>query len=217
MKKREKTMEPLSDPTAARTDKSPWFIAIAASAGGLEALTPLLRSLAPDLPAAIAIVLHRPSGHIGHLLEILGSCTTWPVQLAAQGGRIEPGHIYLAPSDSHLTVTPERRFLSRDGTKIRFLWSSANPLFASAARVFDGRAIGIVLSGGGHDATDGVQVIKACGGVVIAQDPLTSVQESMPKSAISTGAVDYVLPVADIGPRLNDIVHSRLVSGPAQT
>lgn len=192
-----------------------WFIGIAASAGGLEALRPILRSLAPDLPAAIAVVLHRPPGHVGDLLNILGRSTPWPVGLAGQGQAIEPRHVYLAPSESHLTVTPEQRFLCRDGTRIRFVRSSANPLFDSAARVFEGRVIAVVLSGSGADATDGVQAVKARGGIVIAQEPATAPQSSMPESAIRTGAVDYVLPVEAIGPALNDLVHGRPVSVPA--
>ena len=193
-------------------DQTPWFIGIAASAGGIEALRTILRSLAPDLPAAIAVALHRPPGHVGYLPEVLGRCTPFPVHLVSQGQTIEPRHLYLSPSDSHLTVTPERRFLSRDGTRIRFVPSSANPLFDSAARVFDGHVIAVVLSGSGTDATDGVQAVKTYGGRVIAQEPATSHHASMPESAIRTGAVDYVLPVEAIGPALNDLVHGRPVS-----
>jgi two-component system chemotaxis response regulator CheB len=192
-----------------------WFIGIAASAGGIEALRPILQSLAPDLPAAIAIVLHRPPGHVGHLLHVLGRSCALPVSLADQGQAIERGHVYLAPSASHLTVTREQRFLSRNGTRIRFVRSSANPLLDSAAGVFHSHAIAVVLSGSGSDATDGVQAVKAGGGTVIAQTPATSYQRGIPESAIGTGAVNYVLPVEAIGPALNDIVHGRCVSLPA--
>jgi two-component system chemotaxis response regulator CheB len=67
----------------------------------------------------------------------------------------EPGIVYLSRSDLHLTVTSGGRFEYMDGTKIRGLFSSANPLFESAARVYDGHTIGVVLTGGGRDATDG--------------------------------------------------------------
>jgi two-component system chemotaxis response regulator CheB len=190
----------------------PWFIGIAASAGGVEALRTILKSLPADLPAAIAVVLHRPPGHVGHLLEVLGRSSPFPVHLAAQGQAIEQGRLYLAPSDSHLTVMPERRFLSRDGSRICFVRSSANPLFASVATVFGRRAIGVVLSGGGSDATDGVQSVKAGGGIVIVQDPAQASHGGMPAAAIRTGAVDYVLPTTAIGQALNDIVHGRPVS-----
>lgn len=192
--------------------QAPWLIAIAASAGGIEVLQTILRALSPALRAAIVLVLHRPPGHVGHLLDVLRRCTPLPVDLVSQGETIEPGHVYVAQSDSHLTVTPERRFISRDGSRIRFLQSSANPLFSSAARVFGGRVIGVVLSGGGSDATDGVQAVKEYGGLVIAQDPATAHYSQMPTSAINTGTVDYVLPAAAIGPALNDIVNGRPVS-----
>ena len=193
-------------------DETLWFVGLAASAGGVDALRIILRSLTPDLPAAIAVVLHRPPGHVGHLLDVLRRSTSWPVDLVVQGQTIEPHHVYLAPSDSHLTVVPERRFLSRDGTRIRFVRSSANPLLDSAAQVFDGHLIGVVLTGSGSDAADGVQAVKAHGGVVIAQDPETAHHSGMPKSAVRTGAVDYVLPVEAIGAALNDIAHGRPVS-----
>ena len=201
--------------TTQKHESPAWFIGIAASAGGIEALRTILRSLTPELPAAIAVVLHRPPGHVGYLPEVLGRCTPFPVHLVSQGQTIEPRHLYLAPSESHLTVTPERRFLSRDGTQIRFVASSADPLLDSAAKVFDCRAIAVVLTGGGADATDGVQSVKKHGGVVIAQDPATAHQPGMPTSAIRTGAVDYVLPIEAIGPALNDIVHGRPVTLPA--
>jgi two-component system chemotaxis response regulator CheB len=119
--------------------------------------------------------------------------------------------VYLARPDRHLTVATDRRFQYRDGTKIRFLYSSANPLFESAAQVFRDRVVGVVLTGSGSDATDGVQGVKAHGGVVIAEDPQTASHASMPRSAIRTGAVDYVLPLEAIAPAIQDIVHGRPV------
>jgi two-component system chemotaxis response regulator CheB len=128
---------------------------------------------------------------------------------AAEGETIHPGTVYVARSDSHLTVAADRRFRYRDGTRISFVRSSANPLFESAARVFDGHVIAVVLSGAGHDATDGVQGVKAHGGLVIAQDEATSAHWSMPESAIRSGAVDYVLPLGEIASALDAIVHGR--------
>jgi two-component system chemotaxis response regulator CheB len=123
--------------------------------------------------------------------------------------------VYLAQPDTHLTIAADRSFRYRDGTRIRHVRSSANPLFESAAKVFDGHVVAVVLSGGGHDATDGVQGVKAHGGLIIAQDQATSQFWGMPRSAIESGAVDDVLPLDAIGPALNDIVHGRPISTPA--
>jgi two-component system chemotaxis response regulator CheB len=120
--------------------------------------------------------------------------------------------VYVARGDGHLTVAADRTFRYHDGTRIRFVRSSANPLFESAARIFDGHVVAVVLSGSGSDATDGVQGVKAHGGLVIAQDAATSEHWDMPRSAIRSGAVDYVLPLDAIGTALADIVHGRPVS-----
>ena len=90
--------------------------------------------------------------------------------------------------------------------------SSANPLFASAAQVYGPRAIAVVLTGSGYDATDGVQAVKAHGGVVIAQDPSTARHSGMPRSAVETGAVDYVLPLDAIAPAIAAIVRGEPVA-----
>lgn len=189
----------------------PWLIAIAASAGGIKAIRTVLANLSSELPAAIVLVQHRPPDHEGLLAEVLSRGTPWSVRLASQGETIEPGRVYLARADNHLTVTPDRTFMYRDGTRIRFTRSSANPLFESAAKVFGGRVVAVVLTGGGHDATDGVQGVKAHGGVIIAQDPMTSEHWSMPQSAIESGAVDYVLPLDSIGPTIQRIVRGQPV------
>jgi two-component system, chemotaxis family, protein-glutamate methylesterase/glutaminase len=136
-----------------------------------------------------------------------------PVALATSGDGISLGVVYLARPDQHLTVRPDRHFAYTDGTRIKFLRSSANPLFETAARAFDGRLIAVVLTGGGSDATDGVQTVKANGGVVIAQDKATSEQWGMPEAAVRTGAVDYVLPLEAIGPAIDAIVNGRPVAG----
>src|SRR5262245_25275349 len=84
--------------------------------------------------------------------------------------------------------------------RVRGVFSSANPLFASAAAAFRNRMVAVVLTGSGMDATDGVQAVKAYGGIVIAQDQSTAEPFSMPQSAIKSGAVDYVLPIGTIAP-----------------
>ena len=190
---------------------SPWLIVMAGSVGGIHAVKTVLAALPANLPAAVVVIQHRTQRHDDRLKEVLGRATPWPVRLAESGERIEAGHVYLSRADSHLTITPEHAFVYRDGSRIRFLRSSANPLFESAARVYDGHVIAVVLTGYGRDATDGVQGVKAHGGTVIAQDPATSEQWSMPQSAIQSGAVDYVLPLSAIGPALDDLIHRRPV------
>lgn len=193
-----------------------WLVTIAASAGGIEALKTVLAALPRDLPAAVVVLQHRPAEDTkNYLSQILGRVARLPVAMADENQPIVPGQVYLARSNLHLTVSPDRRFSYTDGTRIRFLLSSANPLFASAAAAFESRLIAVVLTGGGHDATDGVQTVKAHGGIVIAQDPRTARQSSMPQSAVATGAVDYVLPLEAIAPALAAIMRGEPVEGTA--
>jgi two-component system chemotaxis response regulator CheB len=109
-------------------------------------------------------------------------------------------------------VGVDRRFFYTDGTRIRFVRSSANPLLESAADAFDGRLIAVVLSGTGSDGTDGVQHVKARGGRVIAQNVETAEHWGMPGAAVRSGAVDYVLPVDAIAAALDALVHGRPVA-----
>jgi two-component system chemotaxis response regulator CheB len=192
--------------------KKPWLIAVASSAGGVKALSTLLASLPHNLPAAVVIVQHRSPTGASYLQEILMRQAHMPVVTATSGDRISPGVIYIARPDRHLRVRPDRHFEYRDGTRIKFVLSSANPLLETAARVFEGRMIAVVLTGGGSDGTDGVQTVKAHGGVVIAQNQASAEQWHMPESAVKTGAVDYVLPIEAIGPAITAIVHGQPVA-----
>jgi two-component system chemotaxis response regulator CheB len=194
-------------------DDDLWLVVIAASLGGVKALGTVLNALPGSLPAAIVVVQHRPAKGKSHLEEILMRRAHMPVVTAESGNTLAPGVVYVSRPDLHLTIRPDKRFAYVDGTRIRFLSSSSNPLLATAAPVFDGRLVAVVLTGGGTDATDGVQEVKAHGGVVIAQDRASSESWSMPESAVRSGAVDYVLPLEAIGPAIEAIVEGRPIAG----
>ena len=184
------------------------LIAIAASAGGITALQELLSTLPPDLPVPVAIVLHRSRRAEDLLPRVLARSSVLPVRRAQSGELVRPGTVYVAPADAHLIIAPGGRFDLIDGERIRHVFSSANPLFITAAQLL-GPVIGVVLTGMGRDATDGVQAVKQAGGAVIAQDETTSEWFSMPSSAIATGAVDYVLPLGRIGAKLVELLDPR--------
>jgi two-component system chemotaxis response regulator CheB len=183
-------------------------VAIAASAGGIAALKALLSTLPQNFPVPVAVVLHRSRRELDLLPGVLGRSSRLPVRHVEPGQSVLPGTVYVAPADAHLVVSPNRRFELIDGRRIRHVFSSVNPLFTTAADVL-GPVIGVVLTGMGRDATDGVQAVKEAGGVVIAQDEATSEWFSMPRSAIATGAVDYVLPLDCIGAKLMELLDHR--------
>jgi two-component system chemotaxis response regulator CheB len=182
------------------------MVVLAASAGGINALGEILSALPDDFPIPVAIVQHRSAKLPSLLARVLGRRTKLGVKTAIEGERLHPGTVYLAPPDKHLVIRPDQTLMLSDGHKIRYVLSSANPLFTSAAEAFHGRVIAVVLTGGDADGTDGVQSVKAAGGVVIAQNQATSEHFAMPKSAIATGCVDYVLPLEYIAPTLLRLV-----------
>jgi two-component system chemotaxis response regulator CheB len=184
-------------------------ILMAASTGGIRALSQIFRGLPEDFPAPIVVVLHRPAKHGSLLVRVLQRETRLNVQEARPGEPLQAGTIYVARSDLHLTVTSAGTFSYVDGERIKHVLSSANPLFMSSAAAFGERVIAVVLTGFGSDGADGVQSVKAHGGIVIAQDEQTSQAFGMPGAAIQTGAVDYVLPLEDIAPTLVRLVSER--------
>lgn len=183
-------------------------IAMAASVGGLKALSVILGGLPPDFPAAIAIVMHVAPDHKSLLAEILNSRSHLPVTEAHTGDRLLPARVFVAPPNHHLLVAKDGRLRlsSAHARKIHFARPSAEPLFATVARVYRENAIAVVLTGGDGDGSFGVQIIKDECGTVIAQDRPTSENFSMPETSIQTGDVDFILPLDEIAPMLIALV-----------
>jgi two-component system chemotaxis response regulator CheB len=183
-------------------------IAMAASAGGLNALSVILAGLPADFPAAIAIVMHLSPYHKSLLAEILDSRSHLEVKQAKTGDKLCHSSVFIAPPNHHLSVAKDGslELSSSSSEKVHHARPSAEPLFASVAEVYQKNAIGVVLTGGDGDGSMGVQIIKAKGGQVIAQDRPTSQDFSMPESSIKTGDVDFILPLDGIAPKLIELV-----------
>jgi two-component system chemotaxis response regulator CheB len=181
-------------------------VACGSSAGGLNALTELLSRLPADFPAAVAVVQHLDPRHRSLMADILARRTRLRVKEAEEGEPLRAGTVYIAPPNRHLLVNPDGRLALADSELVHFLRPSADLLFESVAASFQDRAIGIVLSGTGKDASMGVTAIKSTGGTVIAQDPKTAEFPGMPEEAIATGNIDFVLPLAEIADALITLV-----------
>jgi two-component system chemotaxis response regulator CheB len=167
-------------------------IVVAASAGGLTPLRALLGSLAPGLPAGVAIVFHRNSFADGQLLPVLQRSSRLPVHEPHEGEAFLHGSIYLAPRDRHLCFAHGAFHLSR-GPRLHAARPAADVLFTSAAEEFGTRVLGVVLSGAGFDGAQGCVAIKANGGLVIAQALDEASFPFMPKHAIRQDHVDAIL------------------------
>ena len=184
-------------------------VVIAASLGGIAALSQLLAALPPDFPAAIMVVQHLSPISSSRLNELLDKRTALAVQWAKHGDSLHPGVVYLAPPDHHVLLDRHGLISLSQSAPVQFARPSANPLFESVARHYCERTIAVVLTGMGLDGANGAQAIKRQGGRVLVQDRATSRAYSMPQAALKTGSVDFVLPLHVIAHALIALVMVR--------
>lgn len=177
-------------------------IALAASAGGLQAISTILAALPATFPAAILIVQHLSPHYHSHMAEILNRRTLLAVKQAATGDHLELGLVFVAPPGQHLLVNSNGLLRLTRTEKLNFVRPAADQLFKSVAASFRERVIAVVLTGFGLDGAQGVVAVKQHGGVVVVQDRATATQFGMPGAAIATGVVDYVLPLQGITAQL---------------
>lgn len=185
------------------------LVALAASAGGLKALSRVVSELPVDFSAAIVVVQHLAPHHPSALVDILSRRTVLPVQFVKSNEYLCSGVIYIGPPNYHTLVNPDGTFALVQTKRVNFVRPSADRLFESVAANYGERAIAVVLTGTGKDGAHGVEAIKQHGGVVIAQDEATAEYFGMPDAAIQTGMVDFVLPLAEIAAKLIALVERK--------
>jgi two-component system, chemotaxis family, protein-glutamate methylesterase/glutaminase len=186
------------------------IIVIGASAGGVEALIQLFSGLPADLPASIAVVIHRSPLYSLHLLQVLGRRSTMPVREPEPHETMAPGTIYLAPRDHHMLVKNKQIELNR-GPKEHFTRPAVDPLFSSVAATYGPRVIGVLLTGAGDDGVAGLIAVKHHGGLGLVQDPRDAKMPSMPQNALRYDHVDLVCPLSTIPTTLAMLAHGRPV------
>lgn len=182
-----------------------YVIGLAASAGGLTALTHVLSALPAGFAAPLLVVQHLDPNHRSWLAEILGRRVKLQVTQVQGGERIAAGRVYVAPPDRHLLVRRDGALDLSDIARVQHVRPSADLLFTSLAKGWRGGAIAVVLSGTGRDGADGVLAIKEYGGTVIAQDEASAEFFGMPDAAQRTGVVDRVLSLHEIAPALVEL------------
>ena len=176
------------------------IVVVGASAGGLEALKALLDELPSDFECPICVVLHtsrRSDGTTG-LPEVLSYASKLSVKHPQDGERLKPRWIYVAEPDYHLVIRDGHMHLVK-GPKENRARPSIDPLFRSAAESYGSSVVGILLSGASDDGTAGLWEIKNRGGVTIVQSPTEALFPRMVNSALENVAIDYTLPVNEIG------------------
>jgi two-component system, chemotaxis family, protein-glutamate methylesterase/glutaminase len=182
-------------PDSAPAQRGRTLIVAGASAGGVEALVALVRSLPADFPHAMLVVLHVAPTATSVLPAILARACHLPVDSPKDGDELRDGHVYVAPPDSHLVVEDSRLRLSQ-APRENGHRPAIDPTMRTAAAAYDGGTIGIVLSGSRDDGTAGLIAIKARGGTAIVQDPEEALYPAMPRSAMAHLEPDAVLPIA---------------------
>jgi two-component system, chemotaxis family, protein-glutamate methylesterase/glutaminase len=181
---------------------------IGASAGGVEALTQLVRALPGDLPGSLFVVLHTAAGRESHLPDLLKRAGTLDAVHVDSVSTIEPGKVYVARPNLHLIIE-DSRTVNAFGPKVNLHRPSIDLLFQTAAKALGSRVAGIVLSGSLDDGTLGLQSIMDAGGVSIVQDPDEALFNGMPLSALSGLEVDYCEPIEGIARLLVDLARGR--------
>jgi len=190
---------------------SPRVIVIGSSTGGPPVLSSLLEQLSPSLGSVpVLIAQHMPPTFTAVLAERLAQAAGRAAKEGVDGEVLEPGKIYVAPGDRHMTVergvSPTLRIT--DDPPVHYCRPAVDPLFATAAAVFGPATLAIVLTGMGHDGARGALAIADAGGSVLAQDKASSVVWGMPKAAAAAGACAAVLPP----PKIAQIT-AKLISG----
>lgn len=169
-------------------------VGMGASAGGLNAFKKFFQAIPSDCNIAFILVQHLEPHHDSMMVELLAQYTSMTVLQVEQGMSLTPNTIFLIPPNTYLQI--ENGHLSLTETSVQHgVRLPIDFLFVSLAKELKEQAIGIILSGTGTDGTLGLRAIKTAGGIILVQEPNSTQYDGMPISAISTGLVDFVLPI----------------------
>lgn len=173
-------------------------VVIGASAGGMKALKTVLSGLPAYFPLPVAIVQHMASTPDSYMVEYLGNHCALAVKEADDKEELKAGTVYLAASDYHLQVEPDKTLSLSVDPPVNFSCPSIDVLFDSAARCFGNKLIGIVLTGASADGAAGLKKIRVAGGLTIVQDPASAESPFMPQSAIAAATPHHVVALEEI-------------------
>jgi two-component system chemotaxis response regulator CheB len=183
-------------------------VAIGTSTGGPVALTRVLPALPAAFPVPIVVVQHMPPGFTRPLADRLNANCAITVVEGADGMALAPGTAVIAPAGQHLRLRRAHGgvvvALSSDGEGALHV-PSVDVMAASVAEMYGGGAVGVILTGMGHDGVRGLKAIKDRGGYVVGQDEASSVVYGMPRAAAAAGVVDRVVPLDGVGRALCEL------------
>lgn len=190
---------------------APRVIVLGASTGGPQAVTRLLRDLAPSLDVTpVVAVIHMPAAFVAPMCAEITRATELPASVARHGERLRPGHVHLAAGPRHCKVARlghEAVLVHWDAPAVHFCKPAVDVLFSSAGDTFGAATLGIVLTGMGTDGLAGAAAIVAAGGSIVAQDEASSVVWGMPGAVARAGLCAAVVPVE----AMSRVVAARLI------
>ena len=209
VKKSRRTKQQIEEAEPTQTQKPDTdfpIVGIGASAGGLEAFIQLLNHLPDDLGMAFVFIQHLDPKHESKLSDLISRVTKMKVNQLANGEAVQPNRVYIIPPNADIEISKGiLKVLVRKVGRSNGIHMPIDYFFRSLANSQKSKAIGIVLSGTGSDGTLGTQEIKEQGGITFAQEERSAKYEGMPRSAISAGYVDFILPVEEIVKELKHI------------
>jgi two-component system, chemotaxis family, protein-glutamate methylesterase/glutaminase len=177
------------------------MVAIAASAGGVEAVSRIVAALPSSCAASFFVVVHIGK-YPSDLAAILKKVGKLPALYGRKGTLSEPGHIYVSPADYHMVVGAGQAIWLNQGPKVHWTRPAADPLFQSIAETHKDKAVGVVLSGTGTDGAEGLRSIKEHGGLAMVEDPAEARYPAMPKTALAAVKPDLCLSLQEIAEHL---------------
>ncbi|MCY2686725.1 chemotaxis protein CheB [Salinimicrobium sp. TH3] len=205
MSKKINTSPTIQNPNNSSISEKARIVAVGTSAGGLEALKAFFENVPEDTQNSFVIIQHLSPDYKSMMGELLSRSTGLPIVEVQDGMEILQRHIYIIPPVSNLIIKNHCLYLL-DKPKTQTLNLPIDMFFESLAREHRDMAIGVILSGTGSDGTRGARAIKENDGMIMVQEPDEAQFDGMPKSAINTGLVDYVLPVKEMGNELKNFL-----------
>jgi len=197
------TIRPVKKTQSLKQKEAFKIVAVGASTGGPQALQLLLSKLPKDFSAGILVVQHISQGFINGLTEWLRATSPLDITLAKTGDTVKTGTVYFAPDDFHMKIDNNGVIsLTEDMSHKSFHVPSIDETMKSLAAAYKDNAVGVIMTGMGHDGAEGMCQIQQAGGATIAQDEKSSMIFGMNKTAIEKGCIDKIVPLERIAAEL---------------
>ena len=181
-------------------------VALATSAGAMDALSSVLGALPADFAAAVVAIPRCESDTLGRLIVVLSRATPLAVRRAEHGEQMRSGTVYLAPTGRHLLVNRDGTFGLSDASYLGAIRPSADALLESIAYSCGARAVAVLLTSQGFDGAEGAEALIAAGGMILVWEVASSRYAGIALAEVNRGKTVSTLPLTEIAPMLIRLV-----------